>query len=398
MIQDVLEMPFAITKKDITFKNLIPTIVYDGHHCNENWYWTGREIELSKLRVKETYRYKIIEYSGDYVIERVVLTDKPIDVNSDWSKCTDTNVFPIYAIARPINGKGYPRFDRYLPGIFNSLYWFDNCPGDLQTIHSAIDRRLNDWYHPNTRIARLIDNDIHRFISSGSMYDNFDQYAMILHATDINAWCSEEDIVKLNNHPEEFTHKFEKMNQNDKVYASFDLKLSNLNFLKNSSSGLWCINQTTGKPNRLFDPNDEDVEHNTIEYKTLYQMQLIEYFTKCKYTDIYLKAKVRKNIPQGVRVRRKLSTYSQFDVLNRYTGTHRDRSNMILPDDMEETTRIYELIEEAFGDIISEMEILKNWWDEIYIRFTDHKGIEHKYFYDLTWLALADCTLVETID
>ena len=393
MIQDVIKMDFPI-KKTITFDTVVPLFTSGGECASEDIHWFGRVIEAGEFEFSEFKRYRFVEYCGPMVVERTIIAEKEIDINSDWSK-SDIKVWPIYARAHMLNKLGCV-CERYVDGcedILSELCAEEHCT----SIHGHISRFLKNW----KQLPNLKDNSVYDKIITGKILDNIGTFKVTIDAVTDSIFPDYEAIEMVEKDPNKIVHSEDISGITSRIYLKPGLTLKDINKLKSSSCGLWAIGLLNGSPNRLFDPNSDDVQYGfTADQAKWTQFGLFDAILWSDITDLYFDADI--DAPIG----RAELNYHDFNVLNRYTGLHIDRAtspiedkNSVVRHKLDEViVLLYKLALYEWNIRIKNIKMLVNWWDEIYIEMTDVNGNVKRIWFDSTLVALGDPSLLPMLE
>lgn len=383
MIQDIFKMPFATTR-DWSFSSTVPLIFYNNGLCAEDYYWLGRDLDISQLELESLHRYKFLEYVGDLCVERVIVADGEFSLADNWEK-SDIKIYPVYAKRFHLR-KNRVSFDRYLNGCWDMLDVLSCNEENLRTIHDYLIRHLDNWRDiPGLKKDKYFDS-----IITGKTKTNLENFSATLQ-------CSTLDYDWDNEFYNELL-KVPAIIQPDKVedktsekYVKTDITLKSLAKMKTRNSGLWTIGMMTGTPARLFDPNGKDVKYGfTTDYAKWEQIGILDSLQWSNFTDIYFDIEL---LEQGKY------NFKALDMLNRYTGSHVDHTNIEL--NMPATKFLMELVialskcslEFKGGKPVSQIRFLMNWFDEIYVEIVVN-GKTYRIWYDTTITTLADPGMV----
>lgn len=387
MIQDVLKMDFPI-KKHVSLDTTVPLFI-SGESASDDIHWFGRILEAGQFEFENYHRYRFIEYVGDYLVERTILTEEEIDINSDWSK-SEISVWPIYAKCYPLNERCSTLYERYAEGLTDVLQCMcveDHCT----TIHGHIDRELRRW----KSLPNLKNNEVYDQIITGKFLDNIGSYKTCIEAVADRIILDYEAQYEAESNPNALVHSKDINGVTSTIYGNIGLKLKDLQPLKANCCGLWNIGVLNGTPNRLFDPNGKEVIYGFTKDETKWiQFGLFDVLLWSDMTDIYFDAEITQNIGRADM------TYNDFSVLNRYRGTHADPRSCAMGQ-VTSTEFLNEIVVilcklalHEWNFRVTKIKFLMNWWSEIYIELTDVDNNVRRIWYDSTLITLADPSLL----
>ena len=390
MIQDIFEMPFPL-KKDIMFSSTVPLIMYNEAERAEDYYWFGRNIDITKEAISRYHRYKFLEYVGDMCVERVFITEEPIKVDSDWSK-SEVPIMPIYA-RRYMLRANRSCFDRYLSGCWTMLENFDMCEENLATIHERTLRHLERWRD----IPGLKMDEYFNKVITGKTVDNLSTFQAVLECSGIDYDWNAPFYAQLLQNQADQIQPDKVTDKTTRTIARPELRLKDLNRLKSRTTGLWNIGVISGKPARMFDPNGKDVQYGfNNEYSKWEQIGILDSLFWSNLTDIYFDVSFRE---------RDDFTINDIDMLNRYTGFHVDAMNcedhnLVIKNGLELIIALSKCAMEipTENHHLSRLRVQMNWWDEIYIEIYLGDKEVYRYWFDTTVCTLADPAIMNSLD
>lgn len=388
MIQDVLQMDFPI-KKSFALDTTVPLFTNGGECASDDIHWFGRYLELNQFEFENYHRYRFIEYVGDFLVERTILSEDEIDINADWTN-SEINVWPIYAKCYPLNKRCevlYERYAEHMTDVLNGMCIEDHCT----TIHGHIDRQLRLI----SKLPPMKDHQVYDQVITGKFLDNIGSYKTCVDAiTDRMILDYEYPSEELKN-PERLVHTKDINGVTSVIFSNMGLKLKDISHLKGSGCGLWNIGVLNGTPHRLFDPNGKDVIYGFTKDETKWiQFGLFDAIIWSDLTDIYFDAEVTQEFGRADL------KYKEFSVLNRYSGSHADNHScdkvkMVQTDLLNEIVIIIsKLAFHEWNARVQRIRFLVNWWSEIYIEITDQNNNVTRLWYDTTLITLTDPSLL----
>ena len=362
MIQDIIELPTRETYGE--FDTTVPRFYDAGGIDDIAWY--GRSVDLALL--SQLFKYKIIESVGTNAIERVFMTNEPIDFKSKWV----TAQIPIYPIFYKIYHRNQPTAEvyRYLVGTSDVL---DICGyGHHQTIYNRTLRHCDSF-----KIKNPYDQELAKLVVSGDDEDNIEQaHKAETHARYFDGRIDEQAIVP----------KFNK----DLASQPFlhDLKCCNLKPMMSMQFGNTLAKAICKHIKPAF-----EVDKNTT--LTMYESpavrwalhRLLHLLDSSAYTDITMS--VRFESPR--KASGKCDLYSQYIGLCPETET-----NKAIRRELIEALRKWCVMYISPLTPV-EVTLTKTWLEEVYIELVYHPDTTERFYFDLASYSLASMSFVDML-
>lgn len=363
MIRDIIKLPSRNVSG--TLDTTVPKFTYMGGIDDIDWY--GRIIDLDNL--KEVSKYKTIETIGSNAIERVFMTQEPIDFKSKWLSAR-INIYPIFyrVINRNMNG----RVDvyRYLSGTTDIL---DVCScGDWnqQTIYHRI---MNSYgYGPN---ISLDDAHYATQIVSGDDEKNLE-------------WCADCNLMREYRDGRIDDAKLPVSFEKDLTSQVFlnELNCSDLKPLISRDFGHTLANSAAKDIRGPFEIDDHVVFSMGENYPVKWTFNKLLYLLDSSiYTDITLKVSVRGN-----------TTETESEMISRYIGI---AAKQPFEDTQKQEILVYlrkwcAMVSHPYRVIA--IKLTKTWLEEIFIEVITSNGMT-SYYFDLATYSLANLSFVDRL-
>ncbi|MBR1987886.1 MAG: hypothetical protein IKA36_02480 [Clostridia bacterium] len=370
MIYDLIELPMRNMTGELS--SVIPRFVHLPGIEDIDWY--GRTIRLDGIR-QGLHKYKSIEPIGNMTIERMFMTDEPIDFRKTW-QTANINIYPImYKVYKQpylVECEVY----RYLNGTLNVLGNID-CYSELQTLNNRLASVMfpfgGDFVHEHTR--KMIPHVAYG--NDDLMLSNYSTMRDFMNSTDDGFFYVESPLAI-----EDIFTPIPKDYTEDMFLR--DIKLSQLKplFTQQCNNGIY-------RNVMSYIPTPFEITKDTI-FSEDYEMyrwclhELIQAVERLVYTDLYIRIDYTEQ--------HKVS--AKYDVYSRYIGT----SPSHVPGTKEAMSSIIESLRKwaglTSGCTPVKVELWKNWAEEIFVSIVTPSKTTHYYFdiitYSLTNLSFVD--------
>lgn len=369
MIYDLIQLPMRNISGDLT--TVCPLFTRLTGMEDVDWY--GRVINLD--RAKSTlFKYKSIEPIGDAVFERLFLTTDQIDFKKKWIT-SDIEIFPIFfkVFRRPFNP--YCNLYRYLNGTLNALGSIDGF-SHMQTLDNKLMKLM--WpYDPGCFIPKRTYDLIPQIVQ-GTDSENLEKYQSV------KTFMECDDTI---DYPQPYNKIFPEFptDHAEKMFLN-NMCVSDMRPIIAPQCNVGIYRNTMLQVNPPFEINNTTIFSEDNEFYRWSLHELIQNIERSVFTDIHLTLFYK----EANKVEAKTEFYS------RYIGMTPKR----LPGEESFASDAVEKLRKwanmTTGETPLQVELWKNWAEEIFITIKTSKG-DQNYYFDLALYSLANLSFVDII-
>lgn len=373
MIYDLIELPMRKVSGELS--SVLPRFISLPGIEDVDWY--GRTIRLDGIQ-SGMHKYKSIEPMGSMTIERMFMTDEPIDFKKKW-QTANINIYPIMfkVFKYPLTSRC--EVYRYLNGSTNVLGNID-CYPELQTLNSRLANLVCPYGFGDvfdTRASKLIPHVI-----SGNDDRNLSTFATMKEFL-----SDENDGFFYTEAPMSFEDMFPAIPK-DHTEDLFlrDIKVSNLKPLLAPQVGTGIFRNVMAYVPTPFEITQQTVFNEECEMYRWCLHDLIQELERSVYTDMHFLIEFKDQHKV---------TY-KHEVMSRYIGLSANNihGTKSVITDIVEMLRKWACM--TSSGTPSRVELWKNWAEEIFISITVN-GITTNYYFDIVTYSLTNLSFVDIL-
>lgn len=383
MLYDLVPIPNRY-QTDAMVSSVVP--VFGDEEKMDEIHWYGWDLDAVAMTSSGFHKYKTVELSGPYVIERMFVTKEPIDLKKRWWT-SNQEIYPIYQNMHRGTSLDQIQTVKFLNGITGALQLSGIgicCP---RTIHSHILRAVSNslyWSEQAERFSKNLNHILHKCIF-GDDVTNVDVLERVKGMRSDPRYVAELPYI-CDYIPEH------QVDPSTRIFLQEEVTLEALHKIRALDFGCPMCSVISAEIEPPFDPAGENVKYCEAEPDRRWAfLAFVHAMERIEATDYHLKIKLDHN--QVVD--------REYELYNRYKGIASKQSpendQYHIDELFNSFARWYwhDLTRPPMNTDVVEIDITKNWLDEAYVAIKHNDDLVDQYYIDFTMYAIGSLSVMD---